>query len=51
MKISMDFTKGCEICDKDSIAFRREDNVYICDKCNKKYPIKGDDEGTEKNKK
>ncbi len=42
MNIDMDFRNGCEICDEDTIAFKREDNIYICDKCNKKYPIKKD---------
>ncbi len=29
----------CELCDsKDGV--RREDNIYVCSKCNEKYPIK-----------
>ena len=28
----------CELCDSDD-GQRREDNIYVCNKCNKKYPI------------
>ena len=31
--------KPCELCD-DHGAKRRDDNIYVCDKCNKVYPIK-----------
>ena len=30
----------CEMCDGDEKAKRRKDNIYVCNKCNKKYPIK-----------
>tara|TARA_Y100000593_G_C4160942_1_gene261971 strand:+ start:191 stop:346 length:156 start_codon:yes stop_codon:yes gene_type:complete len=29
----------CELCDEDVTAIRRDDNIYVCDKCDKKYPI------------
>ena len=29
--------KPCEMCDGYD-AKRREDNLYVCDECNKKYP-------------
>ena len=29
----------CELCD-DGEGVRREDNIFVCDECNKKYPIK-----------
>lgn len=32
-------TIGCELCDIGK-GKRRKDNIYVCDKCNKKYPIK-----------
>jgi len=32
--------KGCEVCGESVVAFKREDDIYVCDKCNKKYPIK-----------
>ena len=28
----------CELCDNYN-ATRRKDNIYVCDKCNNKYPI------------
>ena len=28
----------CELCDNYK-GQRREDNIYVCNKCNKKYPI------------
>ena len=28
----------CEMCDSDN-AVRREDNLYVCDKCNNNYPL------------
>ena len=34
----------CELCDNDK-AIRREDNIYVCNECNQKYPIKGDNDG------
>lgn len=31
----------CELCDKEKvIATRRQDNIFVCDECDKKYPIK-----------
>ena len=30
--------KACEICDNYK-AIRRQDNLYVCDKCNEEYPI------------
>tara|TARA_Y100000593_G_C4118760_1_gene241568 strand:- start:202 stop:306 length:105 start_codon:yes stop_codon:yes gene_type:complete len=29
----------CELCDNLG-GKRRDDNIYVCDECNKKYPIK-----------
>ena len=29
----------CELCDNLG-GKRRDDNIYVCDKCNKVYPIK-----------
>ena len=31
----------CELCDSEE-GIRREDNIYVCDKCNKEHPIEGD---------
>ncbi len=31
----------CEMCDSNK-GNRREDNIYVCNECNKKYPIKGE---------
>ena len=31
--------KYCEMCDTTNTAKRRKDNIYVCDKCNKKYPV------------
>lgn len=30
----------CEMCDTYYRAKRRKDNIYLCDVCNYKYPIK-----------
>ena len=32
----------CEMCDAYVLALRRKDNIFVCDKCNEKYPIKDD---------
>jgi len=29
----------CELCDSEE-GIRRDDNIYVCDSCNNKYPIK-----------
>ena len=29
----------CELCDTEDEAKRRKDNIYVCSKCNEKYPI------------
>ena len=34
----------CELCDTFKLAERRKDNIYVCDDCNKKYPLKDIDE-------
>ncbi len=31
----------CELCDSPE-GTRRDDNIYVCDICNDKYPIKED---------
>ena len=36
-KINMQYY--CEMCDEYVLADRRKDNIYVCDKCNNKYPI------------
>jgi ribosomal protein L37AE/L43A len=40
--MEIDFIKGCEVCGKNKISFKRADDIYVCDKCNKRYPIKDD---------
>ena len=37
---NMELVKGCEVCGEIVVAFKRADDIYVCDKCNKKYPIK-----------
>ena len=29
----------CEMCDTEKKSTRREDNIYVCDECNIKYPM------------
>tara|TARA_R110000824_G_scaffold284376_1_gene472669 strand:+ start:6896 stop:7105 length:210 start_codon:yes stop_codon:yes gene_type:complete len=29
----------CEMCETEEESKRREDNIYVCNKCNEKYPI------------
>ena len=31
----------CELCDNKK-GIRREDNIYVCNKCNEEHPIEGD---------
>ena len=35
----------CELCDSKK-GIRREDNIYVCNECNEKFPIKEKDERT-----
>ena len=37
---NMELVNGCEVCGENVVAFKRADDIYVCDKCNKKYPIK-----------
>lgn len=30
----------CELCDKMGKSERRADNIYVCNECNEKYPIR-----------
>ena len=31
--------KPCEMCDRTD-ALKRDDDIYVCDVCNYKYPVK-----------
>ena len=30
----------CELCDNFEGGKKREDNIYVCDECNEKHPLK-----------
>ena len=34
----------CELCDTYKLAERRKDNIYVCKDCDKKHPIKNNNE-------